>query len=189
MHYLKFLCAKEIVFFFLTKGVFMFRSIKWFAQDSTAIGGKSLDLWPPYLLNSIFVSFKSSKCNEHESMNTTETAISVQFSSVAQFSSVQSLSHVRLCTTPWIAQHARPLCPSPTPGVHSNSRPSSQWCHPVISSSVIPFSSCPQSLPASESSSESTLRMRWPKYWSFSFSIIPSKEHPGLNPLGWTDLL
>ena len=48
-------------------------------------------------------------------------------------------------------QHARPPCPSPTPGVHSNSRPSSQWCHPAISSSVIPFSSCPQSLLASES--------------------------------------
>ena len=48
-------------------------------------------------------------------------------------------------------QHARPPCPSPTPGVHSDSRPSSQWCHPAISSSVIPFSSCPQSLPASES--------------------------------------
>ena len=48
-------------------------------------------------------------------------------------------------------QHARPPCPSPTPGVHSNSCPSSQWCHPVISSSVVPFSSCPQSLPASES--------------------------------------
>ena len=48
-------------------------------------------------------------------------------------------------------QHARPPCLSPTPGVHSNSRPSSQWCHPAISSSVVPFSSCPQSLPASES--------------------------------------
>ena len=48
-------------------------------------------------------------------------------------------------------QHARPPCPSPTPGVHSNSRPSSWWFHPAISSSVIPFSSCPQSLPASES--------------------------------------
>ena len=48
------------------------------------------------------------------------------------------------------------------------------------SSSVVPFSSCPQSLPASVFSNESTLRMRWPKYWSFSFSIIPSKEHPGL---------
>ena len=48
-------------------------------------------------------------------------------------------------------QHARPPCPSPTPGVHSDSRPSSLWCHPAISSSVVPFSSCPQSLPASES--------------------------------------
>jgi len=48
-------------------------------------------------------------------------------------------------------QHSRPPCPSPTPGVHWDSCPSSQWCHPAISSSVIPFSSCPQSLPASES--------------------------------------
>ena len=52
---------------------------------------------------------------------------------------------------PHESQHARPPCPSPTPGVHSNSHPSSRWCHPAISSSVVPFSSCPQSLPASES--------------------------------------
>ena len=81
---------------------------------------------------------------------------------------------------PHESQHARPPCPSPTPRVHSNSRPSSQWCHPAISSSVVPFSSCPQSLPASESFPISQLCMRWPKYWSFSFSIIPSKEIPGL---------
>ena len=89
-------------------------------------------------------------------------------------------------------QHARPPCPSPTPGVHSNSRPSGRWFHPAISSSVIPFSSCPQSLPASRSFiTESTLRMRWPKYWSFSFSIIPSKEHPGPISfrMDWLDLL
>ena len=49
------------------------------------------------------------------------------------------------------SQHAKPPCPSPTPGVHSDSCPSSHWCHPAISSSVIPFFSCPQSLPASES--------------------------------------
>ena len=48
-------------------------------------------------------------------------------------------------------QHARPPCPSPSPGVHSDSCPSSRWCHPAISSSVVPFSSCPLSLPASES--------------------------------------
>ena len=65
-------------------------------------------------------------------------------------SSVQSLSHVWLFATPWITAH-QPPCPSPIPGVHSDSCPSSQWCHPAISSSVVPFSSCPQSLPASES--------------------------------------
>jgi len=80
---------------------------------------------------------------------------------------------------PHESQHARPPCPSPTPGVHSDPRPSSQWCHPAISSSVIPFSSCPQSLPASVFSNESTLRMRWPKYWSFSFSItLLEKRQP-----------
>ena len=52
---------------------------------------------------------------------------------------------------PYEPQHARPPSPSRTPGVHRDSRPSSQWCHPAISSCVIPFSSCPQSLPASES--------------------------------------
>ena len=67
-----------------------------------------------------------------------------------QFSLVQSLSHVRLFAT-HESQHARPPCPSPTPRVHSNSCLSSQRCHPAISSSLIPFSSCPQSLPASES--------------------------------------
>ena len=87
---------------------------------------------------------------------------------------------------PHESQHARPPCPSPTPRVHWDSCPLSQWCHPAISSSVVPFSSCPQSLPSSESSSESTLRMRWPKYWSFSFSIIPSQEILGLSPSEWT---
>ena len=68
------------------------------------------------------------------------------------FLSVQfSRSVVSESLRPHESQHARPPCPSPTPGVHSDSRPSSQWCHPTISSSVVPFSSCPQSLPASES--------------------------------------
>ena len=81
-------------------------------------------------------------------------------------------------------QHARLPCPSQTPGVHSNSRPLSWWCHPAISSSVVPFSSCPQSLPASVFSKEPTLRIRWPKYWSFGFSISPSNEHSGLISFG-----
>ena len=55
---------------------------------------------------------------------------------------------------PHESQHARPPCPSPTPRVHSHSRPSSRWCHPAISSSVVPFSSCPQPLPASESATK-----------------------------------
>ena len=87
--------------------------------------------------------------------------------------------------------HARPPCPSPTPRVHPNLCPSSWWCHPTISSSVVPFSSCPQSLPTLVFSNESTLHMSWPKYWSFSFSISPSKEHPGLISfrMDWLDLL
>ena len=76
---------------------------------------------------------------------------------------------------PHESQHARSPCPSPTLGVHSDSRPSSRWCHPTFSSSVIPFSSCPQSFP----SNELALCIRWPKYWSFSFNISPSKEYSG----------
>ena len=71
---------------------------------------------------------------------------------IIQFSSVQfSHSVVSDSLRPHESQHTRPPCPPPTPGVYSNSCPSSQWCHPAISSSIIPFSSCPQSLPASGS--------------------------------------
>ena len=107
-------------------------------------------------------------------------------------SSVQfSRSVMSDCLQPHELQHTRPPCPSPTSGVHSDSRPSSQWCHPAISSSVVPFSSCPQSLPASQSFPMSQLFLRWPKSWSFSFSIIPSKEHPGLISfrMDWLNLL
>ena len=108
---------------------------------------------------------------------------SVQFSSVDQS-----------CPTLWPheLQHTRPPCPSPTPGVHPNSCPLSRWCHPAISSSVVPLLLLPP-IPSSIRvfSSESTLHMRWPKYWSFSFSIIPSKQHPGLISfrMDWLDLL
>ena len=70
---------------------------------------------------------------------------------LCHFSVQFSRSVVSDCLQPHESQQARPPYPSPTPGVHSNSRPSSRWCHPAISSSVVPFSSCPQSLPASES--------------------------------------
>ena len=115
-----------------------------------------------------------------------------QFYRLNGFSSVQfSHSVVSDSLQPHELQHARPPCPSPTPGVYSNSCPSSWWCHPAISSSVIPFSSCSQSLPASGSFPGSQLCMRWPKYWSFSFSISPSNEHPGLISfrMDWLDLL
>ena len=104
----------------------------------------------------------------------------------ASISSVQfSRSVVSDSLRPHESQHARPPCPSPTPRVHSDSRPSSRCCHPAISSSVVPFSSYIRVF-----SNESTFRMRWPKYWSFSFSIIPSKEHPGLIfRMDWLDLL
>ena len=92
------------------------------------------------------------------------------------FSSIQSLSCVRHFATPW-TQHARLPCPSPSLGVCLNSCPSSQWCHPTISSSVAPFS-CPQSFSASVFSNDSALPIRWPKYWSFSIST--SNEYSAL---------
>ena len=89
-------------------------------------------------------------------------------------------------------QHARPPCPSPTPGVYRNSCPLSRWCHPAISPSVIPFSSSPQSFPASGSFQMSQFfASRWPKYWSFSFNISSSNEYSGLISfrMDWLALL
>ena len=77
-------------------------------------------------------------------------------------------------------QHARPPCPSPTPGVYPNLCPLSQWCHPTISS-CHPLLLLPSIfLSIRVFSSESALHVRWPKYWSFSFSISPSNEYSGL---------
>ena len=109
-----------------------------------------------------------------------------------QFSSGQSLRCVRLFATPWIAARQASLSITNS-RTHSNSHPSSPWCHPAISSSVVPFSSFPQSLPASESFPTSQL-FAWGGQsfsWSFSFSIIPSKEIPGLISfrMDWLDLL
>ena len=105
-----------------------------------------------------------------------------------QFSSVQ-FSHSVVSDSLWPheLQHARPPCPSPSPGVHSNSCPSSRWCHPAISSSVVPFSSCPQSLPASESFPMSQL-FAWSGQTtgvSALTSFLP-KNTQGSSPLEWT---
>ena len=101
-------------------------------------------------------------------------------------SSVQLLSHVRLFATPWTAA-ARHSCLSPTLGVYSNSSSLSQWCHPTISSSVIPFSSCPQSLPASESFPMNKLFSWGGQSTGVSAlaSFLPKKSQ-GWSPSEWT---
>ena len=102
---------------------------------------------------------------------------SVQFSRSVVSNSLQ----------PQELQHARPPCPSPTPRVHPNSCPSSRWCHPAISSSVVPFSSCPKSLPASESFPVSQL-FTWGGQSigvSALASVLP-KNTQGWSPLEWT---
>ena len=102
---------------------------------------------------------------------------SVQFSRSVMSDSLQ----------PHESQHARPPCPSPTPGIYSNSCPLSQWCHPAISSSVIPFSSCPQSLPASGSFPTSQL-FTWGGQStgvSVSASALPMNTQDWA-PLAWT---
>ena len=107
----------------------------------------------------------------------TEAIASVQFSRSVVSDSLQ----------PHESQHTRPPCPSPTPGVHSNSCPSSWWCHPAISSSVVPFSSCPQSLPASESFPKSQL-FTWGGQ-STGVSALASflpKNTQDWSPLEWT---
>ena len=102
----------------------------------------------------------------------------------------QSVSSVaQLCPTLWPheSQHSRPPCPSPTPGVHSNSCPSSRWCHPAISSFVVPFSSCPQSLPASWSFPMSQL-FAWGGQsigLSALASVLPINTQDW-SPLRWT---
>ena len=106
------------------------------------------------------------------------SSVCIQFSSVAQS-----------CPTlrPRESQHTRPPCLSPAPRVYSNSYPSSRWCHPAISSSVVPFSSCPQSLPASESFPMSQLSAWGGQSIGVSAlaSVLP-KNTQDWSPLGWT---
>ena len=124
--------------------------------SAKCLGRKSLS--PLYHLFLSFTHCLPSSLHPSPVIHVPESVVFVTFlpsgqhRTLFQFSSVQfSHSVVSDSLGPHKLQHARPPCPSPTPGVHSDSRPSSQWCHPAISSSVVPFSSCPQSLPASES--------------------------------------
>ena len=119
----------------------------------------------------------------HKELDTTERLHFLSFFLSVQF----SRSVVSDSLPPHEKQHARLLCPSPTPGVHSNSCSSSRWCHPAISSSVVPFSSCPQSLPASESFPVSQL-FAWCGQSigvSVSASVLPVNIQDWF-PLGWT---
>ena len=107
------------------------------------------------------------------------------YQSISQFSRSVLSDSLR----PHEPQHTRPPGPSPTPGVHPNPCPLSQWCHPIL---CYPLLLLPSILPIFRVfSNESVLRIRWPKYWSFSFSISPSNEHPGLISfrMDWLDLL
>ena len=110
---------------------------------------------------------------------------------VSRFSSVQfGCSVISDSLRPHELQHARPPCPSSTPGVYPNPCPLSRWCHPTILSSVVPFSCCPQSFPDQGLFKWVALRIRWPKYWSFSFNISPSNDYSGLISfrMDWLDL-
>ena len=101
------------------------------------------------------------------------------------FNSVQfSCSVVSDSLRPHESQHARPPCPPPSPRVHSNSRPSSQWCHPTISSSVVPFSSCPQSFPATGSFQMSQLFASGGQ----SIGVSASTSVPPMNTQDWSHL-
>ena len=107
---------------------------------------------------------------------------------MSNFSSVQfSRSVMSDSLRPHELQHARPPCPSSALGVYPNPCPLSQWCHPTISSSVVP-----SIFPSIRVfSNESALCIRWTEYWSLSFNISPSNEHPGLISfrMDWLDLL
>ena len=105
-----------------------------------------------------------------------------KFSILVQF----SRSVVSNSLWPHELQYARPPCPSPTPGVHWDSRPSSQWWHPAISSSVVLLLLPPIPPSIRVFSNESTLCMRWPKYWSFSFTSVLPKKSQGWSPSEWT---
>ena len=107
-------------------------------------------------------------------------------------SSVQ-FSHSVMSDSLWPHEmkHARPPCPSPTPKVHPNPCPLSQWCHPTILPSVV-LLLLPSIFPRIRVfSNESALHIKWTKYWSFSFKVSPSNEHPGLISfrMDWLDLL
>ena len=141
--------------------------------------------WCFFSLN--FINFEIILGLEKNCKNSTKLSVTLSLSSV-QF----SCSVVSDSLWPHESQQPRPPRPSPAPRVHPDPCPLSRWCHPTTSSSVVPFSSCPQSFPASGSFQMSQLfSSGGQSIKSFSFSISPSNEHPGLISfrMGWLDLL
>ena len=138
--------------------------------------------WRPYSFDNVFILLSHSNDNLGGYIILCSNFIVLSFSSVQVSHSVVSDS-----LRPHELQHARPPCPSPSPGVHSDSRPSSQWCHPAISASVVPFSFCPQSLPASESFPMSQLFSWGGQSTGVSAlaSFLPKKSQ-GQSPSEWT---
>ena len=133
-----------------------------------------------------FAGILSAALSKHQLLRFERTHL--EFHHLHSVQSVQfSCSVVSDSLWPHELQHARPPCPSPTPRVYSSSCPSSQWCHPAIPSSVVPFSSCPQCLPASESFPMSQL-FAWGGQSievSPSASVLPMNTQD-LSPSGWT---
>ena len=142
-----------------------------FSWYTCSLGYSSRKSWCNWLMT------LSSLPSFHSHLTISTLSLSVQFSRSVMSDSLW----------PHELQHARPPCPSPTPGVHPNSCPSSWWCHPAITSSVIPFSSCPQSLPASGSFPMSQL-FTWGGQSigvSASASVLLMNTQDW-SPLGWT---
>ena len=148
--------------------------VRLFVQENSSPQILQRALWVNYWVTSMWLMF-SRVYSILLNVKTLES--SVQFTCSVMSDSLR----------PHESQHARPPCPSSTPGAHSNSCPLSRWCHPAISSSVVPFFSCPQSLPASEAFPMSQL-FTWGGQ-STGVSALASfllKKSEGWSPLGWT---
>jgi len=164
-------------------------NLSWIFFERTDAEAETQILWPPDVKN--WLIWKDPDAGkdwrQEEKGKTKDKMVGWD-----QFSSVE-FSHSVMSNFLWPPelQHARPPCPSPTLGVNPNSCPMSRCCHPTIYSSVVHYSSHPQSFPTSGYFQESALLIRWPKYWSFSLSTSPSNEQPGLISfrMVWLDLL
>ena len=129
-------------------------------------------------LKDIVTVLRSADLKLHKELNKMLTSVQLSYSVISDSFQPNGM------------QRGRPLCPSPTPEVYSNSCPLSRWCHPAISSSIVPFFSRLESFPTSGSFQMSQF-FTWPKYWSFSFNISRSSGHLGLISIGmnWLDIL